>query len=194
MQPDPYPNKSQPNPYPNDPAYPQSGPSPNDPTYPQPNTYPNSPPYSQPTEGYPQGSPYQQGEQNTQSPYQYQGPSYQQAVRDQKQPHRAKYIVAKVIDYITWAILVLETISLLRFFLKLLGADPNNPFAQFLYNLTGFFLYPFAGIVPSEKFGTNMIHVFEWSTLIGMLVYGLLFWILKYFLRTAVSSPEEPIY
>ena len=169
MQPNPYPNESQPNPYPNDPTYPQHSP------------YPNNPPYAQPTEGYPQGSPYQQGWQNTQPPY-------------QKPPHGARYIIAKVIDYITWAILVLEAIFLLRFLLKLLGADPNNQFAQFLYNLTGFFLYPFAGIVPSGKFGTNVIHIFEWSTLIGMLVYGLLFWILKYFLRTAISSPEEPIY
>jgi YggT family protein len=182
MQPNPYPNESQPNPYPNDPAYPQPGPYPNDPTYPQlPNTYPHNPPYAQPTEGYPQESPYQQDRQKIQPP-------------NQRQSHSAKYIVAKVIDYITWAILVLEAIFLLRFFLKLLGADPNNQFAQFLYSLTSFFLYPFAGIVQSGKFGTNVIHIFEWSTLIGMLVYGLLYWILKYFLRTAISSPEEPIY
>jgi YggT family protein len=182
MQPNPYPNESQPNPYPNDPAYPQPGPYPNDPTYPQlPNSYPHNPPYAQPTEGYPQESPYQQDRQKIQPP-------------NQRQSHTTKYIVAKVIDYITWAILVLEAIFLLRFFLKLLGADPNNQFAQFLYSLTGFFLYPFAGIVQSGKFGTNVVHFFEWSTLIGMLVYGLLFWILKYFLRTAVSSPEEPIY
>ncbi|HKF36965.1 MAG TPA: YggT family protein [Ktedonobacteraceae bacterium] len=192
MQPDRYPDESRPNPYPNDPAYPQPGPYPNDPTYPQPNTYPNTPPYAQPTEGYPQGNPYQQGWQSTQPPYQ--GHSYQQTPRDQRPPNGARYVVAKIIDYITWAILVLEVIFLLRFFLKLVGADPNNAFAQFLYNLTGFFLYPFAGIVPSGKFGINVTHVFEWSTLIGMLVYGLLFWILKYFLRTAISSPEEPIY
>lgn len=170
MQPNPYPNESQPNPYPNDPTYPQL-----------PNSYPHNPPYAQPTEGYPQESPYQQDRQKIQPP-------------NQRQSHTTKYIVAKVIDYITWAILVLEAIFLLRFFLKLLGADPNNQFAQFLYSLTGFFLYPFAGIVQSGKFGTNVVHFFEWSTLIGMLVYGLLFWILKYFLRTAVSSPEEPIY
>jgi len=194
MQPNPYPNESQPNPYPNDPAYPQPGPYPNDPTYPQPNTYPHNPPYEQPTERYPQESPYQQDRQKIQPPYPYQDPSYQQAPRNQRQSHTTKYIVAKVIDYITWAILVLEAIFLLRFFLKLLGADPNNQFAQFLYNLTGFFLFPFAGIVQSGKFGTNVIHIFEWSTLIGMLVYGLLYWILKYFLRTAISSPEEPIY
>ena len=181
MQPNPYPNESQPNPYPNDPAYPQPGPYPNDPTYPQPNTYPHNPPYEQPTERYPQESPYQQDRQKIQPP-------------NQRQSHTAKYIIAKVIDYITWAILVLEAIFFLRFFLKLLGADPNNQFAQFLYNLTGFFLYPFAGIVQSGRFGTNVVHIFEWSTLIGMLVYGLLYWILKYFLRTAISSPEEPIY
>src|SRR5258708_6669444 len=117
------------------------------------------------------GPPYISEESRMQpNPYPYQDPSYQQAPRNQRQSHTTKYIVAKVIDYITWAILVLEAIFLLRFFLKLLGADPNNQFAQFLYNLTGFFLFPFAGIVQSGKFGTTVVHIFEWSKLIGMLV------------------------
>jgi YGGT family len=197
MPSNPYPNDSanmQPDPsqYPNDPPYGQPGPYPNDPNYPAPGYNPNYPPYAQPTEVNPQGSPYQQGGQNIQPPYQRQEP-YRQAPKDQES-RKIKYAIAKIIDYITWAILVLEALFLLRFFLKLVGADPTNPFAQFLYNFTGFFLYPFFGIVPNAQYSVHLTHIFEWSTLIGMLVYGLIFWILKYFLRTTISRPQEPIY
>ncbi len=189
MQPNPYPNDPgnvQPGSYPNEPGYGQRGPYPNDPNYGQPGSYPNEPAYEQPTEVNAYVPPNQPGGQNM-------PPPYQQAVRDQEKSHTAKYAIAKVIDYITWLFLVLEAFALLRFFLKLVGADPANPFAQFLYNFTGFFLYPFEGIVPSGKFGTNVVHIFEWSTLIAMLVYGILFWIVRYFLLTVITRPEAPV-
>ena len=58
----------------------------------------------------------------------------QALVKEQKR----KYGVAKVMDYLQWVLLALELLFLLRFVLKLIGADPNNPFAQALYNFTGF--------------------------------------------------------
>jgi hypothetical protein len=103
-----------------------------------------------------------------------------------------KYAIGKIIDFIRWLIVALELLFLLRFVLELIGADPNNIFAQFLYDFTGFFLYPFLGIVPNTKIGQKGAFI-DWSTLIGMAVYGILYWILKLFLRTTVSRPEEPI-
>ena len=103
-----------------------------------------------------------------------------------------KYTIGKIIDFIRWIIVALELLFLLRFVLELIGADPNNPFAQFLYNFTGFFLYPFLGIVPNTHLGKGNAFI-DWSTLIGMAVYGILYLILKLFLRTTVSRPEEPI-
>lgn len=172
----------------------------------QPKDYPNEPEYEQPTEFDSSSTPYQQGEQYAPSsyqrggqyappPYQYPGQPPQGGQRGPvDQDKSAKYVVAKIIDYIRWALLALELLSILRFVLKLIGADPFNPFAQFLYGLTGFFLYPFEGIVPNTKLGTHGVAVFEWSTLIGMAVYGIIIWILVLFLRTTVSKPEEPIY
>jgi len=103
-----------------------------------------------------------------------------------------RYTIGKIIDFIRWIIVALELLFLLRFVLELIGADPNNAFAQFLYAFTGFFLYPFLGIVPNTKLGTKGAFI-DWSTLIGMAVYGILYWILRLFLRTTVSRPEEPI-
>jgi hypothetical protein len=149
----------------------------------------------------------QQAGQYAQPPYQGQQgvpvppPAYQYAPQPVQAPQATgmsaeqsrKYTIGKVIDFIRWAIVALELLFLLRFVLLLIGADPNNPFAQFLYKFTDFFLYPFLGIVPNTYLGTKGVAYISWSTLIGMAVYGILYWILRLFLRTTVSRPEEPI-
>jgi YggT family protein len=172
----------------------------------QSNQYPNDPNYIPPLQENPQGvPPYQPGQPGY--PNQPGVPQYQgqpgvpygtppnQYVEDPalKKAQARKYGVAKVMDYLQWVLIALELLFLLRFVLKFLGADPNNAFAQALYNFTGFFLYPFLGIVPTTKIGTNGNSVIEWSTLIGMAVYALLFYIIKLLLRTTISRPQEPI-
>lgn len=160
----------------------------------QPNPYPNEPDYSQPTETNPPVGPDQQGGQ-------YVPPQYRYTTQPAQAPQGAgtnesqslKYVIGKIIDFIRWAIVALELLFLLRFVLELIGADPTNPFAQFLYNFTGFFLYPFLGIVPNTYLGTKHVAFIDWSTLIGMAVYGVLYLILSMFLRTTVSRPQEPL-
>ncbi len=172
----------------------------------QSNPYPNDPNYSQPAETNPpyqgqQGGQYvpppyqgQQGQPVTPPPYQYTTPPSQVPQRTgMSEGQSTKYAIGKVIDFIRWAIVALELLFLLRFVLELIGADPTNPFAQFLYNFTGFFLYPFLGIVPDTHIGKTGNAFIDWSTLIGMAVYGVLYLILKLFLRTTISRPEEPI-
>jgi len=117
-------------------------------------------------------------------------PDQRRAVRDEERANTAAYGVAKAMDYLRWVLVVLEVVLLLRFLLKLIGADPFNPFANFLYNLSGGFDAPFVGIVRDPSFG---FHVFEWTTLIAMAVYGLGFWIIYLLLRTTISRPQEPI-
>jgi hypothetical protein len=96
-------------------------------------------------------------------------------------------------DYLQWLLYALELLFLLRFVLQLVGADPTNQFAVALYHVTGFFLAPFEGIVPSTPLGSNGVAVIEWSTLVGMAVYAVLFSLVKLLLRTTVSRPQEPI-
>lgn len=68
---------------------------------------------------------------------------------------------------------ILEALLGLRVFLKLIGANPGNPFAAFLYQITDIFVLPFSGLTSTPAVG-NM--VFEISTIIAMLVYGLIGW------------------
>jgi YGGT family len=103
------------------------------------------------------------------------------------------YRYAKLIGYIGWAVPVLDILLLLCFFFKLIGADPQSPFALFLYALTGFFLSIFKGIVPDLVFGSSNQFVLEWSTIIAMISYGIIGWILISFLRTRITPPEEYI-
>jgi len=100
-----------------------------------------------------------------------------------------KFAIGKLNDYLSWFALVLEVILALRLLLKLIGADQSNLFAGFLYALTDIILFPFSNIVRSSNLGVNQAV----STLLGMLVYALVFWALRRFLHIVISRPEEPI-
>jgi YGGT family protein len=184
----------------------QSNPNPNDPNYMPPieQIPPAAPPYQQGQPGYqnqPGVPPYQSqpGVPYTTPPNQYRAPQYMapptpyaQSTTQQKKRAR-NYGVAKVMDYLQWVLLALELLFLLRFVLQLIGADPTNQFAATLYAFTGFFLAPFEGIVPSTTLGSNGNAVIEWSTLVGMAVYALLFYLVRYLLRITISRPREPL-
>jgi len=103
-----------------------------------------------------------------------------------------RYAIGKLNDFIQWFIAVLEITLAIRFILMLIGADPNNLFAGFLYALTDIILFPFRTIVHSASIHPPY-QAFEWSTLIAMAIYALLFWAIARFLRILISSPEEPV-
>jgi len=103
-----------------------------------------------------------------------------------------KFAIGKLNDYLLWFLMVLEVILLVEFFLRLIGAAQNNLFAGFMYALTVIPLYPFAGIVPSTKLGSGGAEI-EWSILIAMAVYFLVFYALRRFLTILISGPEEPV-
>lgn len=48
--------------------------------------------------------------------------------------------------------MLIENVFLfLRFFLRLLGADPANPFAAFIFAISAIFMFPFFGIFPQFR-------------------------------------------
>lgn len=102
-----------------------------------------------------------------------------------------KFAIGKLNDYLQWFLMVLEAILLIRFLLKMFGADPANIFAGFVFSLTGILLVPFNGIIPQVSLHANQ--AFEFSTLVAMGIYFLLFYALKRFLRILISNPEEPV-
>ena len=63
----------------------------------------------------------------------------------------------------------------IRFVLELLGANLAAGFAQFIYGVTGPFIAPFVGLFGQPRFEGS---VFEFNSLVAILVYALIAWVL----------------
>lgn len=68
---------------------------------------------------------------------------------------------------------LLEALIGLRVLMKLLAANPNAPFARFVYGITDVFLAPFFGLLATPS-ADGM--VLELPAIFGMVVYALLAW------------------
>lgn len=79
---------------------------------------------------------------------------------------------AKVEMIIYYILGLLEGLLAIRFVLSLLGANQNNGFAQFIYNLTYPFVAPFFGLFGyTFQYGVAR---FEFETLVAMAIYALI--------------------
>ncbi len=87
---------------------------------------------------------------------------------------------------------ILETLLVFRFCLKLLGANPDAGFSNFIYNVTYIFASPFLNVFNKTQVAGS---VFEWTTLLAMLVYFIIaLGIIKLFLiGKTVSTPEAAV-
>jgi len=91
---------------------------------------------------------------------------------------------------IVWYILgLLETLLAFRFVLKLLAANPSAGFSSFIYKVSYPFAMPFLNVFRATNVEDS---VFEWTTLLAMLVYWLIAWgiVRIFFMSKTVSTPE----
>ncbi|HEY4489923.1 MAG TPA: YggT family protein [Candidatus Paceibacterota bacterium] len=94
---------------------------------------------------------------------------------------------------IVWYILsIVEALLAFRFVLKLLGANPLAGFTKFIYGVTYPFAEPFLAVFRRTQVEGS---VFEWSTILAMIVYWLLaVAIIRLFLMgKSVSTPEAAV-
>ena len=78
-------------------------------------------------------------------------------------------VIQRVVYFVAGVIIALLS---LRFLLALLGANANNPFANFIYVTSHPFVAPFFGLFNyREQFGVSR---FEFETIIAIVVYGLI--------------------
>jgi len=82
---------------------------------------------------------------------------------------------------------VLEILLGTRFVLHLIAANPASGFTQFIYGLSGLFVAPFTGLVGTPAAGGTTLEV---TTLIAMIVYALLFWIILRIIPLMVGRPS----
>lgn len=94
---------------------------------------------------------------------------------------------------VVWYILgILEALLAFRFVLKLLGANAAAGFTSFVYGVTKPFAAPFLSVFKMTKVEGS---IFEWTTLLAMLVYWLIaVAIVRMFLMgKTVSTPEAAV-
>ncbi|GCE19136.1 YggT family protein [Dictyobacter kobayashii] len=159
------------------------------------NPYPDEPTRAQPTDVLPQRErmadlPPRSAPPPMPAPPPRELAEVENAETRQEEARTVRYAIGKLNDFLQWFLVVLEVTLFIRFFLKLIGALQINLFVGFLYSLTDIVLFPFSNIVNSLKVRGGQ--EFEWSTLIAMLIYWLIFWAVRRFLSILISSPEEP--
>ncbi|HYR50692.1 MAG TPA: YggT family protein [Candidatus Eisenbacteria bacterium] len=71
---------------------------------------------------------------------------------------------------------IIEGLLAIRLILKLLGANPQAGFANFIYGVTDFFMAPFRYLLPTV--GSSSGAVLETSVVIAIIVYALIAWVL----------------
>lgn len=94
---------------------------------------------------------------------------------------------------VVWYILgIVEVLLLFRFILKLLGANPSAGFTSFIYGVTYTLATPFLSVFRVTRVEGS---VFEWTTLLAILVYWIIAWgIIKLLLiGKTVSTPEAAV-
>jgi hypothetical protein len=162
------------------------------------NPFPDEPTSAQPTDIMPKGErmadlppkPPQSVQPQSSLPIADVVPEVESAEARQEEARTVRYAIGKLNDFLRWFVTVLEVTLAIRFLLKLIGADPANLFAGFLYSLTDIILIPFSNIVPSPSIHPPY-QAFEWSTLIAMIIYALIVWAIRKFLSILITSPEE---
>ena len=68
---------------------------------------------------------------------------------------------------------ILDVLIGIRVVLKLIGANPANAFAHFIYSIAALFLGPFFGLTRTPSSGGMVLEV---SSIIAMIIYALIAW------------------
>ncbi len=96
--------------------------------------------------------------------------------------------IARINDFVWLIAAVLEILLGLRFVLRLIAANPSSEFAQLVYNWSAIFVAPFQGLTSSPSFGGMVVEI---PTLIAMVVYALVFWIITELIRVLLSGASS---
>ena len=91
------------------------------------------------------------------------------------EPNYGINVVSRAIWFVAGIILLLLSF---RFVLSLLGANTTNGFAQFIYNTSHPFVAPFFNLFSYNNINYGVSR-FEVYTLVAMLVYAAIAWVLS---------------
>ncbi len=96
----------------------------------------------------------------------------------------------KVTQLIWLLVGLLEGVLALRFIFKLIGVNAANAFASLLYSVTDLFVAPFASLTGAPAAAGMVLEI---STLIAMVVYALIGWVLARIAYVLFYRPTGPV-
>ncbi|MCI0711848.1 MAG: YggT family protein [Chloroflexi bacterium] len=111
-----------------------------------------------------------------------------QVIHDQDAERRIA--VRKVANFVWLLFGILNVLLVFRFALKLMGANPENAFADFIYDLSELFVSPFVGLIESPTSGDL---IFDVPVLVAIIVYSLVGWILVQLIWLLLYHPGERV-
>ena len=82
----------------------------------------------------------------------------------------------------------LEGLLGLRLILKLLAANPSNPFAQLIYSLSDLFVWPFVGLTITPSAAGIVVEIY---TIIAMVFYAIIAWLVISLVRVLLYRRTE---
>lgn len=88
---------------------------------------------------------------------------------------RPSRLPAIISMWVVFILLIVEALLVIRMTLKLAGASASSWFTNFIYDITGPLVRPFAGIIEHRTVGED--GVFEPETVIAIVIYALLAWL-----------------
>src|SRR6266581_62220 len=83
---------------------------------------------------------------------------------------------------------ILEALIGLRVVLRLIAANPGNPFAELVYGLSYVFVWPFLGLTRTPSANGSVLEI---SSLIAMFVYALIGWVLVQLVWILIDRPRS---
>src|SRR5260370_20763889 len=82
---------------------------------------------------------------------------------------------------------LLESLIGLRVLLRLIAANPFNPFAILVYKLSNVFVWPFLGLTRTPNANGAVVEI---SSLIAMMVYAAIAWAIVQLVWIALHRPR----
>lgn len=83
---------------------------------------------------------------------------------------------------------LLESLIGLRVLLRLIAANPLNPFATLVYRLSNVFVWPFLGLTRTPSANGAVVEI---SSLIAMMVYALIAWAIVQLVWIVFDRPRS---
>lgn len=96
--------------------------------------------------------------------------------------------VARIVNIVGFIFGALELLLVVRLFLQLVGVNAENSFAVFIYTLSAPFVALFSSLLQNPVLsGTSVLEI---TTIIAMLVWGIVAWLITRLIWLMLSRPR----